>query len=151
MVLEPFAQEKDLQVETPARHVRVEVGEVRILVHHLVVRLPAQLFAEQRGDRGFSRPNVAADGDEPFHRSEEHTSELQSLTNLVCRLLLEKKKTRPTTPAQRRHCWQRAAMRSTGYSRSPARSATPGCQRPADRQPRRTASRATSPPLRCTG
>src|SRR5262249_57960996 len=27
-------------------------------------------------------------------RSEEHTSELQSLTNLVCRLLLEKKKPR---------------------------------------------------------
>src|SRR5262249_61190267 len=25
-----------------------------------------------------------------YHRSEEHTSELQSLTNLVCRLLLEK-------------------------------------------------------------
>src|SRR5437016_9605597 len=30
-------------------------------------------------------------------RSEEHTSELQSLTNLVCRLLLEKKK-RTTNP-----------------------------------------------------
>src|SRR5258706_11291156 len=29
-------------------------------------------------------------------RSEEHTSELQSLTNLVCRLLLEKKKTSPS-------------------------------------------------------
>src|SRR5262249_60891946 len=29
---------------------------------------------------------------ETCHRSEEHTSELQSLTNLVCRLLLEKKK-----------------------------------------------------------
>src|SRR5438093_6490671 len=29
----------------------------------------------------------------PPFRSEEHTSELQSLTNLVCRLLLEKKKT----------------------------------------------------------
>src|SRR5438046_7352595 len=28
----------------------------------------------------------------PPTRSEEHTSELQSLTNLVCRLLLEKKK-----------------------------------------------------------
>src|SRR5690242_20961617 len=27
-----------------------------------------------------------------FHRSEEHTSELQSHVNLVCRLLLEKKK-----------------------------------------------------------
>src|SRR5262249_58140482 len=31
--------------------------------------------------------NISADS-----RSEEHTSELQSLTNLVCRLLLEKKK-----------------------------------------------------------
>ena len=30
-------------------------------------------------------------------RSEEHTSELQSLTNLVCRLLLEKKKKKTTT------------------------------------------------------
>src|SRR2546430_11785463 len=29
-------------------------------------------------------------------RSEEHTSELQSQSNLVCRLLLEKKKTRDT-------------------------------------------------------
>src|ERR1019366_9764928 len=32
-----------------------------------------------------------------FKRSEEHTSELQSLTNLVCRLLLEKKKTNNLT------------------------------------------------------
>src|SRR5262249_62123883 len=31
-------------------------------------------------------------------RSEEHTSELQSLTNLVCRLLLEKKKANNDTP-----------------------------------------------------
>src|SRR2546427_9196589 len=30
----------------------------------------------------------------PTARSEEHTSELQSQSNLVCRLLLEKKKTR---------------------------------------------------------
>src|SRR5256886_7411346 len=30
-------------------------------------------------------------------RSEEHTSELQSQSNLVCRLLLEKKKTDPAT------------------------------------------------------
>src|SRR2546430_5429335 len=30
-------------------------------------------------------------------RSEEHTSELQSQSNLVCRLLLEKKKTNETT------------------------------------------------------
>src|SRR5260370_13583297 len=31
-------------------------------------------------------------------RSEEHTSELQSHLNLVCRLLLEKKKIRDTNP-----------------------------------------------------
>src|SRR5256885_10481217 len=35
---------------------------------------------------------VAADDDDVDHRSEEHTSELQSPCNLVCRLLLEKKK-----------------------------------------------------------
>src|SRR5438046_5477615 len=40
-------------------------------------------FESQR--RGFGA------GERPA-RSEEHTSELQSLTNLVCRLLLEKKK-----------------------------------------------------------
>src|SRR5256885_7218957 len=33
-------------------------------------------------------------------RSEEHTSELQSPCNLVCRLLLEKKKCTPTLPSQ---------------------------------------------------
>src|SRR5256885_11580796 len=32
-------------------------------------------------------------GGKNFRRSEEHTSELQSPCNLVCRLLLEKKKT----------------------------------------------------------
>src|SRR5262249_57330499 len=44
-------------------------------------------------------------------RSEEHTSELQSLTNLVCRLLLEKKKqhfkatapNKPGTPRSKDH------------------------------------------------
>src|SRR5438046_7536031 len=34
-------------------------------------------------------------------RSEEHTSELQSLTNLVCRLLLEKKKKHKNTNISR--------------------------------------------------
>src|SRR2546430_13250219 len=34
-------------------------------------------------------------------RSEEHTSELQSQSNLVCRLLLEKKKRATPTPPQR--------------------------------------------------
>src|SRR5205085_9961311 len=39
------------------------------------------------------------DGNNSINRSEEHTSELQSQSNLVCRLLLEKKKTySPNTP-----------------------------------------------------
>src|SRR2546427_8351041 len=40
------------------------------------------------GDRGSTRP---------LRRSEEHTSELQSQSNLVCRLLLEKKKKKADT------------------------------------------------------
>src|SRR5437016_9738737 len=51
------------------------------------VSLGARVRSEERprrGRRGFSGPGAG--------RSEEHTSELQSLTNLVCRLLLEKKK-----------------------------------------------------------
>src|SRR5438093_2310355 len=35
-------------------------------------------------------------------RSEEHTSELQSLTNLVCRLLLEKKKKKTRRQTKRK-------------------------------------------------
>src|SRR5258706_9075857 len=50
--------------------------------------------ARQRRDQGrrFAAWMVAALLFAFVHRSEEHTSELQSLTNLVCRLLLEKKK-----------------------------------------------------------
>src|SRR5256885_12877607 len=42
-----------------------------------------------KGSGGAGQQAVAA----PLNRSEEHTSELQSPCNLVCRLLLEKKKT----------------------------------------------------------
>src|SRR2546428_9048499 len=41
---------------------------------------------------GVQRGAVAARPTYRFHRSEEHTSELQSRSDLVCRLLLEKKK-----------------------------------------------------------
>src|SRR5437016_7903007 len=42
-------------------------------------------------------------GELPATRSEEHTSELQSLTNLVCRLLLEKKKKKNTETHSKDH------------------------------------------------
>src|SRR2546430_10463815 len=60
-----------------------------VLNSHDDIEIPAI----QRGDfnepvtmHGFAR--ILQDIDE--HRSEEHTSELQSQSNLVCRLLLEK-------------------------------------------------------------
>src|SRR5256886_5635104 len=40
--------------------------------------------------------SVSSSRDGPDLRSEEHTSELQSQSNLVCRLLLEKKKNHET-------------------------------------------------------
>src|SRR5438034_6957812 len=40
---------------------------------------------------------VGVDHLEAWHRSEEHTSELQSHSDLVCRLLLEKKKIKNRT------------------------------------------------------
>src|SRR5690242_21491836 len=50
----------------------------------------------RRGVSGRARVDVAAagDADRGLWRSEEHTSELQSHVNLVCRLLFEKKKQR---------------------------------------------------------
>src|SRR2546430_10475613 len=55
-------------------------------VAHLALRDVGVLIAMQELDR-------VLDGDD-VDRSEEHTSELQSQSNLVCRLLLEKKKNR---------------------------------------------------------
>src|SRR5258706_8169129 len=47
----------------------------------------------RRGQRTlYSGRPAAGNHSRGARRSEEHTSELQSLTNLVCRLLLEKKK-----------------------------------------------------------
>src|SRR2546430_10511248 len=45
-------------------------------------------------------------------RSEDHTSELQSQSNIVCRLLLEKKKDRSVHPRLQRE-WQAAALASS--------------------------------------
>src|SRR2546430_13325307 len=50
-----------------------------------------RLVGAHADDGRFEDAVVLAVGD-VVHRSEEHTSELQSQSNLVCRLLLEKKK-----------------------------------------------------------
>src|SRR2546430_9805995 len=50
-------------------------------------KTPGGTGTSRRGASPRRRPGHSADA-----RSEEHTSELQSQSNLVCRLLLEKKK-----------------------------------------------------------
>src|SRR5438105_8579515 len=52
-------------------------------------RRPRRRSRVDRPERGARR---RLERDEDAHRSEEHTSELQSRVDLVCRLLLEKKK-----------------------------------------------------------
>src|SRR2546430_8108866 len=49
-------------------------------------------FAGRRGQKGAAPRAPPRPTRKPTSRSEEHTSELQSQSNLVCRLLLEKKK-----------------------------------------------------------
>src|SRR2546430_4005525 len=58
---------------------------------------PAARARRHRGRRNARHPDPALNSDDPL-RSEEHTSELQSQSNLVCRLLLEKKKTQLQYP-----------------------------------------------------
>src|SRR2546425_9095208 len=75
-----------------------QVHEVPVQPDHLdpAVVVP-RVFAPQRlGDVQVRHRDDAARDVEAV-RSEEHTSELQSLAYLVCRLLLEKKKNCPPT------------------------------------------------------
>src|SRR2546430_11934405 len=51
-----------------------------------------EIAAEKAGILKPGVPVVLAEQRQEARRSEEHTSELQSQSNLVCRLLLEKKK-----------------------------------------------------------
>src|SRR5260221_5971533 len=68
------------------------------LTGELLELLLAAGVAEHHRAAG-SRPDRSELG---AHRSEEHTSELQSHSDLVCRLLLEKKKkTKPSTHQRR--------------------------------------------------
>src|SRR5690606_40375333 len=67
---------------------RVRLG---VLPHDGGLRL-REARAARRPCRGCAREPAGGAGGVQEHRSEEHTSELQSRENLVCRLLLEKKK-----------------------------------------------------------
>src|SRR5688500_19144711 len=63
-------------VNTPDDMARMQLG---------IKRVTPEAIAKWKQERGYDKPLMFND------RSEEHTSELQSPCNLVCRLLLEKK------------------------------------------------------------
>src|SRR5690606_1078967 len=83
---DPQFDESSLHSADPERVV-IEITERTAIKDYPRLRDRLQIFRE----RGF---RFAVDDAGSGYRSEEHTSELQSRENLVCRLLLEKKNTR---------------------------------------------------------
>src|SRR5262249_58961311 len=79
----PILEEHVVALHPPRPHDRVREGELERMAEVEVA--------------GHVRRRVRDRERRAWIRSEEHTSELQSLTNLVCRLLLEKKKERTTS------------------------------------------------------
>src|SRR3989454_7256765 len=69
------------------RSVAAPEGVRKMLAAHAEVPVYTAALDRQLNERGYILPGLGDAG-----RSEEHTSELQSPCNLVCRLLLEKKK-----------------------------------------------------------
>src|SRR2546430_6274844 len=66
-------------------------------VNGVIVTLPADSLSSKPTDKLKEQAAQLRERERVGgQRSEEHTSELQSQSNIVCRLLLEKKKTQPT-------------------------------------------------------
>src|SRR2546427_4966016 len=77
ILMRPF---REVQVEVP---VRMDDGRIEVFTGYRI---------QHNGARGPCKGGIRYHPEADHDRSEEHTSELQSQSNLVCRLLLEKKK-----------------------------------------------------------
>src|SRR5256885_9976595 len=93
---------------------RPQNAQVRLQGVHLSAASSRLIVSSNRPKRSL------ASGVPPTERSEEHTSELQSPCNLVCRLLLEKKK-KPDHQYHHRACKQLARHQFHTRSRIHAR------------------------------
>src|SRR5260370_22939785 len=94
---EPNGHIDDLQNDITRREsINDGHGDAFQLNEHGAIQTADLLAGEYAGEQ---RADDAADS---VHRSEEHTSELQSHLNLVCRLLLEKTKTHTRITGYRR-------------------------------------------------
>src|SRR2546430_7623288 len=85
------------------RSMNKELIRVLVIDDHAVVREGLKHVISRQMD-------MLVAGEASTRRSEEHTSELQSQSNLVCRLLLEKKKHRQRTRTLRPHVNTNASM-----------------------------------------
>src|SRR5690625_3125231 len=92
-----FMQEIEKDMNLTMMFIAHDLGVVRHMCQHIGIMYQGRLVEEGTAEDIFSNPQhiytkrlIAAI---PDTRSEEHTSELQSRGQLVCRLLLEKKKT----------------------------------------------------------
>src|SRR5690606_39826134 len=89
--LHSFPTRRSSDLFNIAKRVRSEtaIGENPVSVAYAAVTLAQQIFSNLKQDTVLL---IGAGETIELVRSEEHTSELQSRENLVCRLLLEKKK-----------------------------------------------------------
>src|SRR5438105_5899480 len=71
------------------------------LLNEILSQNPADPFARYGLAMEYSNAGDVERALDEFKRSEEHTSELQSRVDLVCRLLLEKKKKKMTISSNR--------------------------------------------------
>src|SRR2546422_6153972 len=96
---QPVAAETRKNISVAFRFLTLGLGgEVaRLLTDHVAARVGANYFKLRTTK---TQSDITYDASLKLHavsRSEEHTSELQSRLHLVCRLLLEKKKTKNNT------------------------------------------------------
>src|SRR6266511_5101845 len=78
------------RASVPSRGARARDLLIRVPCNHFLFRWQGA-YAAEAGKTGPKADDLDHDpGQEARSRSEEHTSELQSRENLVCRLLLEK-------------------------------------------------------------
>src|SRR2546428_2971770 len=100
VVVVPLGGSKIVGVLLPLPSLRVEIerGDVRIAEVSESTRMDKPIGVHGRAVRFGALMATVIVNDGVDIRSEEHTSELQSRSDLVCRLLLEKKKKKMSTP-----------------------------------------------------
>src|SRR2546426_3072601 len=92
-----FPGTKLVRLEQNYRSTQIILDAANGIIAENTARLGKTLFTEKKGGEPVTLLSTADERDEA-ERSEEHTSELQSPCNLVCRLLLEKKKKKRNAP-----------------------------------------------------